>query len=145
MSWLFDIMQSHIKLSQCFCIKMSLMQRRSQRRKWSFKCLNDWRIHITYLMKKMKLRTCFTIKVSLVSDQFLYYPDLHKWFSSIAVRKNEIQVTFNSLTPDQICNSLYCQSYNSYNVSSENLVLDQLTTPKLIFFFTLITYLVDIV
>ena len=24
--------------------------------------------------------------------------------------------------PDQICNSLYCQPYNYYNVSSENLV-----------------------
>ena len=43
-----------------------------------------------------------------------------------------------------MCNSPYCQPYNSYNVSSENLVLDQLI-PKLIFFFILITYLVDIV
>ena len=41
--------------------------------------------------------------------------------------------------PDQICNSLYCQPYNSYDVSSENLVLDQLIIPKSIF------YLVDIV
>ena len=47
--------------------------------------------------------------------------------------------------PDQICNSHYCQPYNSYNVSSENLILDQLIIPKLIFFFILITYLVDIV
>ena len=47
--------------------------------------------------------------------------------------------------PDQICNSPYCQPYNSYNVSSENLVLDQLIIPKLIFFFILITYLVDTV
>ena len=47
--------------------------------------------------------------------------------------------------PDQICNSLYCQPYNSYDVSSENLVLDQLIIPKLIFFFILIIYLVDIV
>ena len=45
---------------------------------------------------------------------------------------------------DQICNSPY-QPYNSYNVSSGNLVLDQLIIPKLIFFFILITYLVDIV
>ena len=35
--------------------------------------------------------------------------------------------------PDQICNSHYCQPYNSYNVSSENLVLDQLIITKLIF------------
>ena len=47
--------------------------------------------------------------------------------------------------PDQICNSSYCQPYDSYNVSSENLVLDQLIIPKLIFFSFLITYLVDIV
>ena len=33
--------------------------------------------------------------------------------------------------PDQIYNSSYCQSYNSYNISSENLVLDQLIIPKL--------------
>ena len=46
---------------------------------------------------------------------------------------------------DQICNFLYCQHYNSYDVSSENLVLDQLIIPKLIFFFILNTYLVDIV
>ena len=46
--------------------------------------------------------------------------------------------------PDQICNSSYCQPYNSYNVSSENLVLDQLIIPKLIFVFILITYLFDI-
>ena len=47
--------------------------------------------------------------------------------------------------PDQIYHSPYCQQYNLYNVSSENLVLDQLIIPKLIFFFILITYLVDIV
>ena len=45
---------------------------------------------------------------------------------------------------DQICSSPYHQPYNSYNVSSENLVLNQLIIPKLIFFFVLITYLVDI-
>ena len=47
--------------------------------------------------------------------------------------------------PDQICNSHYCQPCNSYNVSSENLVLDQLIIPEFIFFSILITYLVDIV
>ena len=46
--------------------------------------------------------------------------------------------------PDQIYHSPYRQQYNSYNVSSENLVLDQLIIPKLIFFFILITQLVDI-
>ena len=46
--------------------------------------------------------------------------------------------------PDQICHSPYSQPYNSH-VSSENLVLDQLIIPKLICFFILIIYLVDIV
>ena len=44
-----------------------------------------------------------------------------------------------------MCTSPYCQPYNFYDVSSENLVLDQLIIPKLIFFFLPITYLVDIV
>ena len=59
-----------------------------------------------------------------------------------------IDHTKNGLTlqlPAQICNSSYCQPYNSCNVSSENLVLDQLIIPKLIFFFILITYLVDVI
>ena len=49
------------------------------------------------------------------------------------------------LTPTSNFNSPYCQQYNSYNVSSENLLLDQLIIPKSIFIFILITYLVDIV
>ena len=44
-----------------------------------------------------------------------------------------------------MCYSPYCQPYNSYDISSENLVLDQLIIPNLIFFFIPITYLVDIV
>ena len=43
--------------------------------------------------------------------------------------------------PDQICNSPYCLPYNSYNISSESLVLDQRNIPKLIFLFILITHL----
>ena len=61
---------------------------------------------------------------------------------------NKFWLPHNILTlklSDQICNSPHCQPYNSYNVSSENLVLDQLIIPKLIFFFILIPYLVDIV
>ena len=45
----------------------------------------------------------------------------------------------------EICHSPYCQSYNSYNVNSENLVLDQLIIPKFIFIFILITCLLDVV
>ena len=53
----------------------------------------------------------------------------------------ENAAVFNLLTPRSNCNFPYCQPYNSYNDSSENLVLDQLLIPKLIFFFILITYL----
>ena len=48
-------------------------------------------------------------------------------------------------TSSAIRSSVAELAYNSYNVSSENLVLDQLTIPKLIFFSILITYLVDII
>ena len=58
---------------------------------------------------------------------------------------------FNSLTlltlylPDQICKFSLQSTIQFFNVSSENLVLDQLIIPKLIFFFILITCLLDIV
>ena len=51
--------------------------------------------------------------------------------------------TFHS--KDLIDNSPYCLPYNSYDVSLENLVLEQLIIPLLIFFFILITSLLDIV
>ena len=54
-------------------------------------------------------------------------------------------VSLTRKLPDQICNCPYCEPYNSCNVSSENLVLDRLIIPKLIFFFILIPYLVDII
>ena len=45
--------------------------------------------------------------------------------------------------PDQIFTSPYCQPYNSYNVSSENLVLDQVIIPKLTFsLFSLLIWLI---
>ena len=49
------------------------------------------------------------------------------------------------LLPDQIFYSPYCQPNHSYSVSLENLELNQLIILKLIFFFILITFLVDIV
>ena len=58
--------------------------------------------------------------------------------------KNDQLSSFTLKLPDKICNSPYCQPYSPYNVSSVNLVLDQLLIPKLIFFFILTTYLVDI-
>ena len=42
-------------------------------------------------------------------------------------------------------NSPYCLPHNLYDTSLENLELDQPVVPKLIFFFILITCLLDIV
>ena len=57
----------------------------------------------------------------------------------------DLKLKVNPLTPDQICYSIHCQPYNSCNVSLENLVLNLLIITQLIFFFILITYLVNIV
>ena len=46
---------------------------------------------------------------------------------------------------DLISNSVYSLPYNSYDVSSKNLVLNQLIIPKLIFFLILVICLFDIV
>ena len=54
----------------------------------------------------------------------------------------------NELNPFTLISNLLfslLSTIQSYNVSSENLVLNQLIIPKLIFSFILITYLVDIV
>ena len=50
---------------------------------------------------------------------------------------------FNS--QDLISNSFYCLPYSSCDINLENLVLNQLIIPWLIFFFILITCLLDIV
>ena len=57
----------------------------------------------------------------------------------------KVNVLPNPLTPSEICNSPYYQPYNSYNFSLEKLALDQLIIPKLIFFYILVTYLLDVV
>ena len=54
-----------------------------------------------------------------------------------------VTLIFNS--QDLISNSPHCLLYNSDDVSLENLELDQLILPQLIFFFILITCLLDIV
>ena len=59
---------------------------------------------------------------------------------------NQVNLSINPVTPrSNLLLSLICQPYNSYNFSSENLVLDHLIIPKLIFFSILIIYPVDIV
>ena len=91
-------------------------------------------------------KTTFT----LWNNAYLQKPNSgsNNWYVTLPDDFVFIDHTKNGLTlqlPAQICNSPYCQPYNSCNVSSENLVLDQLIIPKLIFFFMLITYLVDVI
>ena len=56
-----------------------------------------------------------------------------------------LKLCWYSNSQDLISNSPYCQSYSSCDVSLENLVLDQLIIPQMIFFFILITCLLDFV
>ena len=46
---------------------------------------------------------------------------------------------------DLINNPPYCLPYNYYDINLENLVMDQLVILSLIFFFILITCLLDII
>ena len=67
----------------------------------------------------------------------------------MAITKAETDLLSLTLSlPDLILsNTPYCLPYSSYDVSTENLVLDQLTITQLIFlfFFILITSFLDIV
>ena len=65
----------------------------------------------------------------------------------MAITKAETDLLSLTLSlPDLILsNTPYCLPYSSYDVSKENLVLDQLTIAQLIFLFILITSFLDIV
>ena len=54
---------------------------------------------------------------------------MQSWVTSNTQLKTAQIQPFNSMT--KICNSPYCQPYNSYEVSAENLVLDQLIVPEI--------------
>ena len=97
---------------------------------------------------KISARGTLSYKIKVLSLGVPYCSRLFFGLGKQALHPIKHKNGINPLTlqlPDQICNSPYCQTYNSYNVSSENLILDQLIIPKFIFFFILITYLVDIV
>ena len=76
---------------------------------------------------------------SLIHNQ----PLLKKICKNRLSRKGEIPKPCNS--QDLISNSPNCLLYNSYNISLENLELDQLMIPQFVFFFILIICLLDIV
>ena len=62
------------------------------------------------------------------------------WTPAFSRATSRLPVLTLSL-PDLTSNSPYCPPYSSYDVSPENLVLDQLTIAQLIFLFNLITSL----
>ena len=68
---------------------------------------------------------------------------LDNLFNNIANKINNLWLTLSF--PDFMCNYPYCLLYNSYDVSLENLVLDQEIILLLTFLFILITWTLDIV
>ena len=100
-----------------------------------------WFVHQVYFGFESLYGGQFTLSSQLI---ILDYPVIlpHQCSSTVSLKTYPfIHLTLK--LPDQICNSLYCQPYSSYNVNSENLVLDQLIIPQLIYFFIHITNLLD--
>ena len=124
------------KLSPMFCPQLSL---------WFFACccvkMSSNRI------PALQSRTLPAACAGLVNPYIARNIPAYIWRCHVFWDLTEIAYHFCYHTQGQrmLCNSGRCQPYNFYNVSSENLVLDQLIIPQLIFFFILITYLVDIV
>ena len=93
-------------------------------------------------LKGQQYFTCYHIKQIEIDSTLLLVCSV----SDNRGHQNVVKTSVNPLTPrSNLYFSLLSTIHNSYNVSSENVVLDQLIIPKLIFFFILITYLVDIV
>ena len=76
-----------------------------------------------------------TLLISPENDLNWHYLD--NLFNNIAHKINNLWLTPSF--PDFMCNSPYCLLYNSYDVTLENLVLDQVIILLLTFFFILIT------
>ena len=79
-----------------------------------------------------------------VSKRLYTYPSRYQ-LTFVGLGKGLVRSHSDTVINPLTSNSPYCQPNNSYNVSSENLALDQPIIPKFIFFFILITCLVDIV
>ena len=79
-----------------------------------------------------------------VSERLHTYPSRYQ-LTFVGLGKGSVRSHSDTVINPLTSNSPYCQPNNSYNVSLENLVLDQPIIPKLIFFPILITCLVDIV
>ena len=95
---------------------------------------SEWNFHFLLVSEVSATQIRQRSKVPLLANVFFFW---------LAATESVDNTGYMYLIPDQICHSPYCQSYNSYSVSLENLVLGQLIIPKLKFFFICITYLVD--
>ena len=119
-----------------------------QKEKYLWYTLSQLHIDLMTLLPrdwKISARGTLSYKIKVLSLGVPYWSRLFIGLENKCFTPLNTKMELTLQLPDQICNSPYCQTYNSYNVSSENLVLDQLIIPKFIFFFILITYLVDIV
>ena len=66
---------------------------------------------------------------SVALDMFMYLKFLHQTSHSVIIC-HQLTLTITAISPpDLINNSAYCLPTNSYDVSSENLVLDRLIIP----------------
>ena len=79
-----------------------------------------------------------------VSERLHTYPSRYQ-LTFVGLGKGLVRSHSDTVINPLTSNSPYCQPNNSYNVSSENLALDQPIIPKFIFFFILVTCLIDIV
>ena len=124
------------KLSPMFCPQLSL---------WFFACCCVKML--SNRIPALQPRTLPAACAGLVNPCMARNIPAYFWRCHVFWDLTEIAYHFCYHTQGQrmSCISGRCQPYNFYNISSENLVLDQLIIPQLIFFFILITYLVDIV
>ena len=111
---------------------------------WLFNCIikfNCWStLYIPILLADENL-LCLHIKVVGISGkqsriynlQSMYTKSTSYKYMKFVLSKVPIYFAVNPLTPRSNLSFSLLSPHNSYNVSSENLVLDQLIIPKLIF------------
>ena len=120
-------------------VKHKKEKKSSLRRKYGFGLLQYWIISL--ISKLLDAFSTKNKKGDTTVDEESHMSKMKSWLGKYD-KRDIIGQIISQIT---FCSSPCCQQYNSYDVSSENLVLDQLIIPKLIFFFLLIPYLVDIV
>ena len=115
-SYFFYIIVNHVMLSCFYCKQCEIIKCEV----WPYQPIVTM-VHITKSQWVYgQLHQCFKFSTWFIEQK------THKSFNKAISANLHNHLTRNPSTPDQICNSPYCQPYNSYNVNSENLVLYQL-------------------